>query len=176
MTHSTHKGVRLSLVAVAACWFVSQASAGSIVLHDKAADISIETQDAPLDEVLDTIGRSQGFAVERVGGEPGGPISGRFSGNVREVIAYILQNESYVIEHSATAKAGIVRLLLMGTTGKEERAAPASSTAGGGVVPNSATSSTRSNASAEPLPLPREVLQSTPAAVPLREQVRRPRA
>ena len=158
-SHAVHFASRLAFLVLLA---PASALAGTVTVEGTANEIAVAVQDASLDDVMGQIGRAQGFEVERASGEPGAAISGRFTGPVGEVMANILQNESYLIENSAAAKAGIARIVLLGPAGKSETVAPAAVAANAGA------------AAPRPQPLPREVIAPAPTAGAL-QAVKRPR-
>lgn len=145
----------------------SATHASSVTVDGTVNQIAVAAHDASVDEVLGEIGRVQGFAVERASGEPGFAISGRFSGTIGDVMATILQNESYLIEHSSVATAGIVRIVLLGPAGTAPAAAVAA-------APNLVAAAATRSAVPSPQPLPREVIApsaplSSPPVAPLRQ-------
>ena len=103
-------------------------AAGTVTIDNTAGEIAIEANSATIDEVLTRIGEHQGFEVERLGLAPSVAMSGRFSGTTGEVVSRILQHESHMIVHSATAQAGIARIILFGAT-ETNPAAPAATPA-----------------------------------------------
>lgn len=79
--------------------------------------VTVDAQDANLDEVLAKLGQSEGFTIKRLRAEDGpSTVSGRFEGSVYHVLLRILDHENHVIEHSADSKAGIARVVLYGPT------------------------------------------------------------
>ena len=131
------------------------ASSGTVTVSDIAAGIAVDAQDAAIDEILADVGRSQGFDVERVGGALGAPITGHFTGALGEVMAKILRNQSHMIEHSASAKAGIARIVVWGAAEKPKTV----------TAPSPAPTAVAALA-ATPAPLPAAVAPGAIAAVP----------
>ena len=118
--------LKIAQFALAAAFLQpNAASSGTVTVSDIAAGIAVDAQDAAIDEILADVGRSQGFDVERVGGALGAPITGHFTGALGEVMAKILRNQSHMIEHSASAKAGIARIVLWGAAVTAIAATPA---------------------------------------------------
>ena len=154
-------------IALAAFMLPAMAVAGTVTVNEAQGKLSIDTTDAAVDEILAHVGQSQGFEIERIGPVPDEKISGNFAGSLADVAARILQNENHMIVHSATAKTGIARIVLLGPPAKTDAvasaAAPAVATPG------------RRTAGSSPQPLPREVIAPsgpTPAPQPVAKRPR----
>ena len=142
-------------------------SAGTVTVDEAASAIAVDSFDADVDEILGQIGQSQGFQIERVGPAPVEKVSASISGPLVDVVARILQNENHVILYSATAKAGISRVVLFGVGAKSDNQP-------GSAVMAAAALSKRTTAGS-PQPLPREVIAPTAPAAPVQPMAKRPR-
>jgi hypothetical protein len=133
------------------------ANAGTVTVEATLDQMTVDAKEASLDEILERIGEAEGFRIERVGSASNpGPITARFEGAFHGVLARVLHNESHMIVHSATAKAGIASIVLFGT--------------GAATLPQRvAAARTRSaaTASAQPRPLAREVISPSQPQPPL---------
>ena len=166
-THSRPAWRIDATIALAEFLLPAIAAAGTVTVNEAQGKLSIDTTDAAVDEVLAQIGQSQGFEVERIGAAAVEKLSGNFAGSLGDVVARILQNENHMIVHSATAKAGIARIVLFGSGSKAETASSAAPTVG---------AATRGNAAGMPKPLPREVISPNPSATPQQRALTRSRS
>jgi hypothetical protein len=88
----------------------------SVTTGTAAGSVIIEAKRATLDEVLTRLGETEGFTIKRVRSEKKAEtISGHFEGPLTAVLSRVLDRENYAIEHSCSAKTGIVRVLLYGS-------------------------------------------------------------
>jgi hypothetical protein len=82
-----------------------------------ARTAKVVAKDAELDAVLGKLGAALGFEISRSGNNaPAGTISGRFEGSIDIVLSRLLRGEGHMIQRSDEAKAGIVRVVLFGST------------------------------------------------------------
>ncbi len=161
-------GLHCVAIALTAFLIPAMAIAGTITVNEEQGKLSIETVDAPIDEILAQIAQTQEFQIVRMGAAPDEKLSGQFSGSLGVVIARLLQNENHLIIHSAKAKAGIARIVLFGPPGRSDalpNAAPLAVAARG-----------RGAAGMGPQPLSREVIAPSVPAVPPQPIAKRPRS
>jgi len=112
------RGLRVALLTVlAALALPAGASAEVTVTKDEANQrVIVEINESPLDEILQQIGTSYGFTIQRSGpGTEGIPVSGRYEGPLDTVLSRLLRSEGHMIERSKEAAAGIVRIVLFGS-------------------------------------------------------------
>ena len=104
----------LFLVSGLALPHISQAAQVSVTTVDNR--VTIEATDAGIDEVLTRLGEAHGFQLQVPANAANfDSVSGRFEGSLRSVLSRLLDNESHMIVHSATAKSGIARIVLFGS-------------------------------------------------------------
>jgi hypothetical protein len=95
-----------------AIWIGIPAWAGSSSIEiDKAnGSLTIEADNASIDDVLNQIGEANGFEVTRNGaGEPS-VVSGQYEGTIKSVVSNILKRENHMIVYSPVG--GISRIIL----------------------------------------------------------------
>ena len=149
---------------------LSSGRAGTVTVTAAQGLISVDANDANLDEVLAKLGEQQGFKIRSTGkSQSADTISGQFEGTLAAVLARILHNESHMIMHSASAKAGIAQIVLF-NAGNSAPAAATGQQMGYQVPPPAAK--TRSSAPIQPLaqprPLAREVIPPVSRVPPQR--------
>ena len=149
---------------------LSSGRAGTVTVTTAQGLISVDANDASLDDVLARLGEQHGFQIRSSGKSPSADtISGQFEGTLGAVLARILHGESHMIMHSAGAKSGIARIVLFGASNSASAAATGQQIAY--QVPPVAAK-TRSSAAvqpvAQPRPLAREVIPPVPRLPPQR--------
>ena len=145
----------LALLAFAALTDQALADPGSMKISDIGkGQISVEVVEMSLDDVLDRLGQTYGFRVERLGeAQPRDMMSGRFDGRLTAVIARVLQNENHMVLTSAAAASGIARVSIYSSAASVQTAIAAQ--------PQSASSS-----QSGPQPLSRQIAPPVAAAAP----------
>jgi hypothetical protein len=92
-----------SLIVLLALWIgylgIASAAHAEVRVSGAADAVTIETQEATLDQVLAALRTSFGFRY-RSAGTLNGVISGTYSGSLSRVIARLLEGHSYVIQSS----------------------------------------------------------------------------
>ena len=106
----------LMLAAMLTC----SAMAGEVTVSVDASKgvTTVDADNAKVDDVLAKVGEALGFTIERAGQHAAvGTVSGHFEGPLDVVLQRILRGEGHMIERSAKAKSGVVRIVLFGSTG-----------------------------------------------------------
>lgn len=108
-------------------------NAGTVQVRALAAQgrVEVEAADGQVDEILTQIGKVQEIKFERVGDPPPPRTwSGRLSGAVEDVLARLLENENFVVEHAKNAKSGIARVKVFAAIDPNDEEAVATTTQG----------------------------------------------
>jgi hypothetical protein len=120
--------VGAGLALLLASWLIAPAvRAGEARLVEAAGPerVVVEASDATVDEVLAVLARHFDFAVER-NAPTSLPVrfAGRLQGSLDDLLAHVLRHEGHMIVHSAEARAGVSRVVLIAGAAAGTPAAP----------------------------------------------------